>query len=124
MWLVGNEAVCKVHAWKKGLQLKSETIAFVREQAPTIPIPEVIYSWVDESIDRSFLIMRRIRARTLDSAWLQLNHQQRLNIATEVAAHTATLVRITCDRFQSISGYGIGIARLMQDYNHHSPIHN
>lgn len=124
VWLIGNEAVCKVHAWKEGLQLESETIAFVREQAPTIPVPEVIYSWIDYSIDRWFLITRRIHARTLNSAWPQLNHQQRLNIAREVAAHTATLARLTCDRFQSISGYGIRTPWLMQDYNFHSPIHN
>ncbi|KAH0372587.1 hypothetical protein KCU65_g1170, partial [Aureobasidium melanogenum] len=124
VWIIGNEAVCKVQAWKEGLQLETETIAFVREQAPTIPIPEVIYSWIDPSINRSFLILGRIKARTLDSAWPQMTHKQRLNVAREVAAHTATLARITCGRFQTISGYGIGIPRLMQERNFHSPIHN
>ncbi|KAK6000636.1 hypothetical protein QM012_003361 [Aureobasidium pullulans] len=124
VWLIGNEAVCKAQAWKEGLQLESETIALVREQAPSIPGPEVIYSWIDEAIDRSFLIMRRVHARTLDSAWPQLKDQQRLNIAREVAAHTATLAQITCDHLQTISGYGIRTPRLMQGYNFHSPIHN
>ncbi|KAH0338594.1 hypothetical protein KCU81_g7553, partial [Aureobasidium melanogenum] len=124
VWTIGNEAVCKVQAWKESYQSESETIAFVRKQAPTIPVPKVIYSWIDPSINRSFLIMRRIKARTLESAWLQMTHQQRLNVAREVAAHTATLAAITCGRLQTISGYGIRTPRLMQGYNHHSPIHN
>jgi hypothetical protein len=124
IWFLGNEAVCKVHAWKEGLQLESETIAFVSEHFPTIPVPEVLYAWVDESINRSFLIMKRIHARTLDVAWTQLTHHQRINIAKEVAEHTATLASKTCCYLQTISGCGIGIPSLMQGYEHESPIHN
>jgi len=124
VWLLGDKAVCKVHAWKEGMQLESETIAFVREQFPTIPVPEVLCGWVDKSINRSFLVMKRIRARTLDLAWAQLTYQQRLNIAKEVADHTATLASKTCCYFQTISGCGVGIPLLMQGYDHESPIHN
>jgi len=31
VWTVGNEVVCKVHAWKEGIDLESQTIAFIRE---------------------------------------------------------------------------------------------
>jgi hypothetical protein len=114
--------VCKVHAWKEGIQLESETIAFVREHFPDIPVTKVVYEWVDNDINRSFLIMKRIRARTLEVAWPQLTQQQRLNIAKEVADHTATIASKTSDHLQTVSGCGVRIPSLMKGYDFHGPI--
>jgi hypothetical protein len=68
VWTLGNQAICKVHAWKENIQLEAETLAFIHERFPTIPIPEVLFSWIDKSMNRSFLIMKRIHARTLEVA--------------------------------------------------------
>jgi hypothetical protein len=100
------------------------TIAFIREHFPDIPVTEVVYGWVDKAIHRSFLVMKRIRARTLEVAWPQLTQQQRLNIAKEVADHTTTVASNTCDHLQTISGCGIRIPSLMQGYDFDGPIPN
>jgi len=124
VWIIGNEVVCKVHAWKEGIDLESQTIAFIREHFPAIPVPEVLHEWVDKSINRSFLIMKRIRARTLDVAWPQLTHQQRLNIAKEMAEYTALVATKTSTHYQTVSGCGVRKPWLMQGYDFHGPIHN
>jgi hypothetical protein len=122
VWIIGNEVVCKIHAWKEGIQMESETIAFIREHFPDILVTEVVYEWVDKAINRSFLIMKRIRARTLEVAWPRLTHQQRLNIAKEVADYTATVASKTCDHLQTISGCGVDIPSLIQGYDFHGHI--
>jgi hypothetical protein len=124
VWHIGNSTICKVHAWKEGLQLESETLAFIREHFPTIPIPEVLFSWVDESINRSFLIMTRIHARTLEVAWPSLSPQQRSNIAKEVARYTTLVATKTSSRFQTVSGRGVAKPWLMQGYDFDGPIHS
>ncbi|THY12739.1 hypothetical protein D6D02_05032 [Aureobasidium pullulans] len=98
VYSLGNEIVCKVKGWKEGMQLESETIAFVREHFPTIPVPEILYTWIDKSINRSFDIMKRVHARTLDKAWMDLTPQQRLNIAEQVAGYIALLATKTAKR--------------------------
>ena len=123
VWILGNEVVCKVQAWKEGIQLESETIAFVREHFPTIPVTEVVYEWVDKSINRRFLIMKRIRARTLEVAWPQLTNQQRLNIAKEVAEYIALVATKTSLYYQTVSGCGVR-TWLMQGKDFDGPIHH
>jgi hypothetical protein len=124
VWTVGSEAICKVHAWKEGIQLESETIAFIREHFPTISVPEVLYEWVDKSMNRSFLIMKRIHAHILEVAWPQLSHQQRLNIAKEVADYTVLVANKTSRYYQTISGCGVAKPWLMQGYDFDGPIHS
>lgn len=124
VWLLGTEVVCKVHAWKEGIDLESQAIAFIREHFPAIPVPEVLYEWVDKSINRTFLIMKRIRARTLDVACPQLTHQQRLNIAEEMAEYTALIAIKTSTHYQTVSGCGVRKPWLMQGYDFDGPIHN
>jgi hypothetical protein len=96
----------------------------MRSHFPSIPIPEGLYSWVDKALNRSFLIMRRIHARTLDKAWLRLSHQQRLNIAKEVAEYTTLVATKTSERYETTSGYGVRRPWLAQGYNFHGPIHS
>ncbi|THW56974.1 hypothetical protein D6D20_08322 [Aureobasidium pullulans] len=123
VYFLGNEIVCKVKGWKEGMQLESETIAFVREHFPTIPVPEILYSWIDKSINRSFDIMKRVHARTLDKAWADLTPQQRLNIAEQVAGYITLLATKTAKRFETISGCGVGTPALIAGWPFESPIH-
>ncbi|THY75443.1 hypothetical protein D6C95_10032 [Aureobasidium pullulans] len=123
VYLLGNEIVCKVRGWKEGMQLESETIAFVREHLSTIPVPQILYTWIDKSINRSFDIMKRVHARTLDKAWADLTPQQRLNIAEQVAEYLALLATKTAKRFETISGCGVGTPALIAGWPFESPIH-
>ncbi|KUJ10101.1 uncharacterized protein LY89DRAFT_269934 [Mollisia scopiformis] len=107
VWKLGSEAICKVKSWYEGRQLEATTIDFVRKTCPEVPMAEVIYSWIDRPINRTFLIMKRVQARTLNTAWPHLSAAQHMNIAKEVAHHCSSLARITSSRYESISGCGV-----------------
>jgi hypothetical protein len=122
VWTLGNQAICKVHAWKENIQLEAETLAFIREHFPAIPIPEVLFSWIDKPMNRSFLIMKRIHARTLEVAWPLLSPQQRVGIAKEVASYTTLVATKTSGYFQTVSGCGVAKPWLMQGHDFDGPI--
>ena len=107
VWGIGSEAICKVKGWREDRQLEAGTIAFVRDNCSSVPVPEVLYTWIDKPFNRSFLILRRVRGHTLNSAWPYLSASQRLKIAKKVAQHCSVLARKTSSRFESVSGHGI-----------------
>lgn len=65
VWEIGTNAICKVKTWSDGMERENDTLAFVSSRFPHIPIPEVIYSWVDEQLSRTFLVLRRVQGQTL-----------------------------------------------------------
>jgi hypothetical protein len=91
VWTLGNEVICKVKSWKEGRQLESSTLDFVRENFPSVPLPENIYSSIDRPFNRTFLFMKRIHARTLNDAWPTISTDQRQNIANKMAEYCAIL---------------------------------
>lgn len=99
--------IFKAKGWKQDRQLEAVTIKFVAENIPSVPVPGVLYSWVDESFSRVFLITRRVHARTLNDAWPQLSQAQRQGIANEMADHFCTIARKTSSRFVTVSGKGV-----------------
>lgn len=68
--------------------------------------------------------MKRIHARTIGQAWADLSHQQRLNLAKEVAQYTALVATKTSNRYQSISGCGVGLRPGPGHGYRDSPIHH
>jgi hypothetical protein len=104
---IGSEAICKAKSWYEGRQLEGATIKFVREQFPSVPLPEVLYSWTNPAMHRTFLITRRVHARTLNTAWPDLSASQRKSIAIEVAEHCASLATKTSSTYESDSGCGV-----------------
>lgn len=107
VWGIGNEVICKVKGWCEGRQLEASTIGFVRDNFPSIPLPEVLYSWIDRPINRTFLIMKRCHARTLNVAWPSLSTDQRQPIANEMAEHCVTPAGKTSLKYESASGSGV-----------------
>ncbi|CDM28158.1 Protein kinase-like domain [Penicillium roqueforti FM164] len=61
---------------------ESETIKFVQDKAPQVPVPEVIYSWVDGN--RSFLVLKRVPGITLRDAWETMSATEQDSILDEV----------------------------------------
>lgn len=47
VWCIGTNTFCKVKSWCEGMELESETIQFVQNNAFGITISEVIHTWVD-----------------------------------------------------------------------------
>ncbi|TVY46687.1 hypothetical protein LOCC1_G004113 [Lachnellula occidentalis] len=107
VWAIGNEVICKVKSWSEERQLEATTIDFVRDNFPSVPLPEVLYSWIDRPFKRTYLLLKRVHARTLNAAWQSLSTGQRQNIANEMAEHCLTLAGKTSPRFESASGYGV-----------------
>ena len=104
VWSIGENAVCKVHAWRKELELEANTIQFVRQHAKEVPVPEVIYTWIDHKLNRTFLIMKRVSGQTLEQAWPRLSSSQRIQIADDIARYCVILAKNTSSLFESANG--------------------
>jgi len=107
VWSIGVDAFCKVKAWCEGMELESKTIEFVRAQAPEVPVPQVIHTWIDHSWNRTFLILRRVEGQTLDEAWPRLTSDQRMEIANKIAAYCCKLASISTSRFETATGCAV-----------------
>jgi hypothetical protein len=107
VWSIGPDTFCKVKAWCEGLEAESDAIRFVERNAPCIPLPEIIYSWVDYEWNRSFLILKRVSGQTLRDAWPRLSSPQRSQIASQVAKYCSILAGITSLSFESATHCGV-----------------
>ena len=104
VWEIGNQAFCKVKAWDERMQMEGRTIAFVKEKCPDIPVPEVIYEWVDHAWTRTFLITRRVPGERLDLVWPKLSSTQKIGLAKEVAQHAKALSQYTSSFIEMVEG--------------------
>lgn len=102
VWAIGDNAFCKVKYWKPETPSESETIEYVRRNAPLVPIPEVIYSWIDR--ERSFLILRRVQGTTLRDSWETLSPAQQDSILDDVVRLCDVLASITSTQLQNVQG--------------------
>ncbi|KND88703.1 hypothetical protein TOPH_06604 [Tolypocladium ophioglossoides CBS 100239] len=114
VWCLGENTFCKAHAWCKGLELEANTIRFVREKASEVPVPEVIYSWIDYDLNRTFLVTKRVRGQPLERMWPQLSSPQRTRIAHDIARFCVILAANTSSRFETVTGCGVYEPRLME----------
>ncbi|KAL2066500.1 hypothetical protein VTL71DRAFT_2571 [Oculimacula yallundae] len=107
VWTTSPSIFCKVKAWVEGMELESDTIAFVKSNAPEIPVPEVVHTWIDRSWNRTFLLLRRVEGKTLDEQWTRFSLDQRRQIANEVVGFCCRLALITSSRFETATGRGV-----------------
>ncbi|RDW67210.1 uncharacterized protein DSM5745_09076 [Aspergillus mulundensis] len=107
VWEIGSEAICKVKTWTPGMEMESDTLAFVKAKASHIPVPEVIYAWLDKKLRRTYLILRRIQGSTLQHAWGSLTPNQQDTVADIVAQYCFDLTRATSSRLESARGCGV-----------------
>lgn len=89
------------------MQLKSTTIDFVKQKFPSIPVPHVICTWVDQDWNRSFELMKTITGTTLLNAWDSLDASLLCNVAKKIAAMCKDFAAEKSDRLCSTSGGGI-----------------
>lgn len=106
VWRIG-QCFFKVHAWRNGMELECNTIRFVKEKAPEVPVPDVVHSWIDHDINRNFLITKSVSGQTLDQAWPRLSSSKRAQIAEDIAQYIAKLALNTSPSFQTINGCGV-----------------
>ena len=107
VWTIGSHAFCKVKAWCEGLETESDTIHFVGTKVPCVPLPKVIYSWIDHKWNRSFLVLKRVDGQPLRDAWPHLSLLQRSEIASQVAKYCSKLAEVTSIAFESATHRGV-----------------
>jgi hypothetical protein len=107
VWAIGTNVICKVKTWCEGMELESDTLAFLAGHFPHIPISEVIYSWLDRKLDRTFLILKRVEGQTLQDAWPSLSSKQRHQVAATIAHYCHNLAILTSMSLQSSTGLGV-----------------
>ncbi|KAF2815600.1 uncharacterized protein BDZ99DRAFT_457582 [Mytilinidion resinicola] len=105
VWSLGG-AFIKVKAWRHGMQLESDTIRYVN-RVSSVPTPEVVYSWVDTDWNRSFLVLKPLKGRTLLQAWETLSIDRRMELASTVARFCKTLALSTSKMLETANGKGI-----------------
>lgn len=106
-WTISDDVCCKVTSWVEGMELEAETVQFVKKNAPMIPVPDIIYTWVDQAWQRTFLIMRRVHGERLDKAFPKLSPDQINGVARELAGYAKALANATSPRAESSSGCGL-----------------
>lgn len=114
VWCLGKDTFCKVHAWCEGLELEANTMRFVKEKAPDVPIPELVHTWIDHDLKRTFLITKRVPGQILERVWPQLSSPQCIQIAEDIAGFCATLAINTSARFETVTGCGVYEPWLME----------
>ncbi|KAL9609658.1 MAG: hypothetical protein Q9167_005588 [Letrouitia subvulpina] len=107
IWLISPNVLCKVKSWIPGLAPEAETIKWVVENCPTIPVPKVIYSWIDEAWQRSFCLMEVAPGVTLDEAWNDLSAETRELIADEVTTYIIDAAQHVSPSICTATGTGI-----------------
>lgn len=80
-WEIAEKGICTVYSFMPGMELEADIIAFVKAKVPSMPIPEVIFTWIEEDWQRTFLIERRVAGQMLVDAWPAMSLEQRLEIA-------------------------------------------
>lgn len=113
VYAIGKKTVCKVRSWGVGLGSEAKTLEFMRKNAPSIPVPEPYFYWVDEAWNRSYLLMRRASGQTLENAWKKLTERQQKRVAAELANHVKTLSYFTSPRVESVDGHGLNETDLL-----------
>lgn len=89
------------------METEAQTIDFVKEEFPSIPVPEVVYQWTEESINRSYTVMNRAPGKTLDSVWSSLSDLEHKEIALKIADYIALMATARRSTLETVSGYGV-----------------
>ncbi|CBX90596.1 hypothetical protein LEMA_P056300.1 [Plenodomus lingam JN3] len=102
VWNIAGTYI-KAKSWLPGMELESDTIQYVK-RISSIPIPEIIFSWVDVEWDRTFLVLKALKGRTLDQVWESLSANRRMEIADKVAQFCRTLALSTSEMLMTANG--------------------
>ena len=101
---IGNEAFCKVVTRTNG-QTEVEAIDILRKLEPSIPLPEIIYAWTDNT--NSYTLIKRVEGTTLRAAWHFMSVLEQQSLVNEVAAIIHTLAQHTSTHEELLNGTGI-----------------
>lgn len=113
VWAVGSDAFCKIKRKERGVTSERATLEYVRHQRPNFNVPEVLYH--AEEDEWSYLFLRRMAGRTLNSAWPTLTEDWRSNYARTIVAICQEMAQWEGDRMSGVDGQNIAEYYLTKD---------
>lgn len=120
-WSIGNIFV-KVRPWCDGIESEATTIKFFRKSFPEIPVPEVVHTWLEKMLERSFLLTKGMEGEVLDNAWARLSDSQRLARISDIVIYIDVLAQKTSIYVETCTGLGIQEIFFMQKLPESHPI--
>lgn len=85
VWRIGGWGYFKSLPWTHGMGTEDETLAYLEEAAPNIPVPRVYGSHKDPVLHRSYLLMSRMDGIRLNEAWFRMDRTDRADVVTQIA---------------------------------------
>ncbi|KAL3470139.1 kinase-like protein [Aspergillus californicus] len=82
-WSIGSEVILKERPDAGAEENEARNTGFVKQHT-TIPAPEILQDWLDDS-GRYFILSKRMQGETLEKAWSTLSAPQKEKIADQVA---------------------------------------
>lgn len=64
VWAISTNMICNVKTWCDDIEIENSTLAFLAVNFPYIPIPDVVFSWLDTKLNRTFLLLKQIEGQT------------------------------------------------------------
>ncbi|KAH0364238.1 hypothetical protein KCU65_g6919, partial [Aureobasidium melanogenum] len=105
--------IWKVKSWTIGVEEEAETIRFVNTKFPSVPVPDVICHWTDDT--HSVMGMKRASGKTLDDAWGRLSDLERKTIASDLAEYVVSMSEARRDCLETVSSFGVTDAFIRPD---------
>ncbi|KAK0111072.1 hypothetical protein ONS95_001452 [Cadophora gregata] len=90
-WNLGQDTFCKAKVWVEGLTTEADTIKWVNKHIPSLPTPEIIYTWTDVKLCRTITLTKRVSGKLLRDAWIDLDCSQQHHLADQIANHLKLL---------------------------------
>lgn len=119
---MGSDHILKERPAKPPMD-EGANLRFLKENT-TIPVPKVLNEWVD-SDGRYFILMERIKGRTLEEAWPTMTTADKERIADQAAGYLLQLRKLQSPQMQSLAGGPVYDAFLDMGsdmYTSHGPI--
>ena len=85
VWRIGGWGYFKSLPWTHGMGTEDETLAYLEEAAPNIPVPRVYGGHKDPVLHRSYLLMSRMDGIRLNEAWFHMDRTDRAEVVRQIA---------------------------------------
>ena len=86
---------------------EAAAIKFVREKAPTVPVPTLLADYIDRKAGRAYTLVSSVPGEDLNQIWRKLDEKQREAVLRQVVAHIMTLAKLKNDKPVSAEGLRI-----------------
>ncbi|KAL8741098.1 MAG: hypothetical protein Q9190_006263 [Brigantiaea leucoxantha] len=107
VWLISPNVWCKTSSWVQGMTPEADTIKWVVENCPEVPVPQVIHSWTDLTWHQTFCLMYVVPGISLDKAWFYIPPDKRWDLLNEVIEYVDRMAQHTSSTLSTIAGDGI-----------------